>query len=119
VPSVGNRTNDPRPGFLRQEYWGGTFLVTTNPRNNRVSPTVTPPMIVAPAAIHAFLSITMGFAIGRRAAETVRRMARRDDAHVRPDHPHRRQCRAAKIIKSAVLIYENIAPDTDVDPPVV
>jgi hypothetical protein len=29
----------------------------------KFSPTVSPPMIVAPAAIHTFLSITMGFAI--------------------------------------------------------
>jgi len=39
-------------------------LVTTKPAaTTEFSPTVTPPMIVAPAAIHAFLSITMGFAI--------------------------------------------------------
>jgi hypothetical protein len=43
-------------------------------------------------------------------------MARRDDAHVRPDHHIVGNVETAKIIKSAVLIYENIAPDTDVDP---
>src|SRR5260370_19032729 len=43
-------------------------------------------------------------------------MARRDDAHVRPDHHIVGNVEPAKIIKSAVLIYENIAPDTDVDP---
>ena len=37
--------------------------MTTEPATTEVSPTVTPPMIVAPAAIHTFLTIAMGFAI--------------------------------------------------------
>src|ERR1700694_3315106 len=43
-------------------------------------------------------------------------MASRDDAHVRPDHHIVGNVEPAKIIKSAVLIYENIAPATDVAP---
>jgi hypothetical protein len=51
-------------GFPPTRVLGGTFLVTTEPAaTTEFSPTVTPPMIVAPAAIHTFLSITMGFAI--------------------------------------------------------
>jgi hypothetical protein len=46
-------------------------------------------------------------------------MARRDDAHVRPDHHIVGNIEAAKVIESAILIDENIAPDTDIDPPVV
>jgi 3-polyprenyl-4-hydroxybenzoate decarboxylase len=39
-------------------------LVTTEPAaTTEFSPTVTPPMIVAPAAIQTFLSIAMGFAV--------------------------------------------------------
>jgi hypothetical protein len=44
--------------------FGGTSLVTTEPAaTTEFSPTVTPPIVVAPAAIQTFLSITMGFAI--------------------------------------------------------
>src|ERR1700678_788337 len=51
-------------GFPPTSVLGGTFLVTTEPAaTTEFSPTVTLPMIVAPAAIHTFLSITMGFAI--------------------------------------------------------
>src|SRR6478672_647540 len=50
--------------FPATSVLGGTFLVTTEPAaTTEFSPTVTPPRIVAPAAIHTFLSITMGFAI--------------------------------------------------------
>src|SRR5580692_10472195 len=53
-----------RAGFPPTRVLAGTFLVTTEPAaTTEFSPTVTPPMIVAPAAIHAFLSITIGFAI--------------------------------------------------------
>jgi hypothetical protein len=39
-------------------------LVTTEPAaTTEFSPTVTPPMMIAPAAIHTFFSITMGFPI--------------------------------------------------------
>src|ERR1700730_9745634 len=51
-------------GFPPTRVLGGTFLVTTEPAaTTEFSPTVPPPMIVAPAAIHTFLSITMGLAI--------------------------------------------------------
>jgi hypothetical protein len=84
-------------GFPPTRVLGGTFLVTTEPAaTTEFSPTVTPPMIVAPAAIHG--------------------MDRRDDAHVRPDHHIVGNVEAAQIIKSAVQIYENIAPDADVGP---
>ena len=49
-------------GFPPTRVFGGTSLVTTAPAaTTEFSPTVTPPMIVAPAAIQTFLSITMGF----------------------------------------------------------
>ena len=40
-------------------------------------------------------------------------MARRDDAHIRPDHHIVANVESAKVIESAVLIYEDIAPDAD------
>ena len=40
-------------------------------------------------------------------------MARRDDAQVRPDHHIVRDVEAAKVVESAVLIYEDIVPDAD------
>ncbi len=40
-------------------------------------------------------------------------MAGRDDAHVRPDHHIVRNVEAAKVIESAVLIYEDIVPDAN------
>jgi hypothetical protein len=50
-------------GFPPTRVFGGTSLVTTEPAaTTEFSPTVTPPMMVAPAAIQTFLSITMGFA---------------------------------------------------------
>lgn len=51
-------------GFPPTRVFGGTSLVTTDPAaTTEFSPTVTPPIMVAPAAIQTFLSITMGFAI--------------------------------------------------------
>jgi hypothetical protein len=53
-----------RAGFPPTRVFGGTSLVTTEPAaTTEFSPTVTPPMIVAAAAIQTFLSITTGFAI--------------------------------------------------------
>jgi hypothetical protein len=43
-------------------------------------------------------------------------MARCDNAHVRPDHHIVRDVEPAKVIESAVLIYEDIMPDTDFAP---
>jgi hypothetical protein len=40
-------------------------------------------------------------------------MARRDDAHVRPDHHIVRDVEPAKVIESAVLVYEDIMPDAE------
>lgn len=42
-------------------------------------------------------------------------MARRDDAHVGPDHHIVGNVEPAQIIKSAILICENVAPNTDID----
>jgi hypothetical protein len=53
-----------RAGFPPTSVLGGTSLVTTEPAaTTEFSPTVTPPMMVAPAAIHTFFSITIGFPI--------------------------------------------------------
>ncbi|HEY9228105.1 MAG TPA: hypothetical protein VIP11_15720 [Gemmatimonadaceae bacterium] len=53
-----------RAGFPPTRVFGGTFLVTTEPAaTTEFSPIVTPPMMVAPAAIQTFLSIAIGFAI--------------------------------------------------------
>jgi hypothetical protein len=43
-------------------------------------------------------------------------MARRDDAHARPDHHIVRDVEAAKVIESAVQIYEDIMPDANFVP---
>jgi hypothetical protein len=43
-------------------------------------------------------------------------MAGRDDAHIWPDHHIVSNVESAKVIESAILIYEDIAPDTDIDP---
>jgi len=51
-------------GFPPTRVFGGTSLVTTEPAaTTEFSPTVTPPMMVTPAAIHTLFSITMGFPI--------------------------------------------------------
>src|SRR6185312_13449223 len=42
-------------------------------------------------------------------------MARRDDAHVRSDHHIVGNVESAKVIEGAVLIYEDVAPDTDIE----
>ena len=64
------------------------------------------------------------YATDDRAIRTVcvrgfKRMARRDDAHVRPDHHIVCDVEAAKVIESAVLIYEDIMPDAVSSPPAV
>jgi hypothetical protein len=46
-------------------------------------------------------------------------MARRDDTHVRPDHHIVGNVEPAKVVERAILIYEDIAPESDIDPPVV
>lgn len=43
-------------------------------------------------------------------------MARREDAHVRPDHNVVSDVQSAKVIKCAVLVYENISTDADFGP---
>src|SRR3981081_151648 len=51
-------------GFPPTRVFGGTSLVTTEPAaTTELSPTVTPPMMVAPAAIHPLFHIPMGFPI--------------------------------------------------------
>jgi hypothetical protein len=51
-------------GLPPTRVFGGTSLVTTEPAAmTELSPKVTPPMMVAPAAIQTFLPITIGFAI--------------------------------------------------------
>jgi hypothetical protein len=65
---------------------------------------------------HAFL---YHYGISDCGAASLRRfkgMARRDDAHVRPDHHIVCDVEAAKVIESAVLIYEDIMPDADFGP---
>ena len=42
-------------------------------------------------------------------------MTRRDDTHVRPDHHIISDIESAKIIESAILIYEDIAPDSNIE----
>ncbi len=43
-------------------------------------------------------------------------MAARDDAHIRPDHHVVGNVESAKVIESAVLIYEDITPDANFVP---
>jgi len=53
-----------RAGFPPTRVFGGTSLVTTEPAAiTEFSPIVTPPMMVAPAAIHTLFSITTGVPI--------------------------------------------------------
>ena len=53
---------------------------------------------------------------GGAAARGFKGMARRDEAHVRPDHHIVCDVEAAKVIKRAVLIDEDIVPDADFVP---
>ena len=107
-----------RAGFPPTRVFGGTSLVTTEPAaTTEFSPTVTPPIIVAPAAIQTFLSITMRFPIvavrrcaGSSGWPAVMMLTFGPDHHIVPD------VEAAKIIESAVLIYEDIMPDPDFIP---
>ena len=107
-----------RAGFPPTKVFGGTSLVTTEPAaTTAFSPTLTPPMTVAPAAIQTFRSITIGFPIvTARRCEGSSGMTRRDQAHVRPDHHIVRDVEAAEVIERAVLIDEDIAPDADFVP---
>lgn len=51
-----------RAGFPPTRVFGGTSLVTTEPAaTTEFVPIVTPPMMIAPAAIRTPFSITMGF----------------------------------------------------------
>ena len=59
---------DPRIGIAAltgaTKVFGGTSLVTTAPAaTTELAPTVTPPISVAPAAIHTFRPITIGAAV--------------------------------------------------------
>jgi hypothetical protein len=106
-----------RAGFPPASVFGGTSLVTTEPAaTTEFSPTVTPPAIIAPAAIQTFLSITMGFPIVAARLRRFEGMTRRDDAHVRPNHHIVRDVQPAKVIESTVLIYEDIMSDADFVP---
>jgi hypothetical protein len=79
-------------------------LATTEPAaTTEFSPIVTPPMMVALAAIHKLFSITIGFP--KSGCASLRRfngMARRDDAHVRPNHHIVRDVEAAKVIETTI-----------------
>src|SRR6201999_1142468 len=62
---------------------------------------------------HAILNHN-GLSYGSRASlRRLKGVARRDDAHVRPNHHIVRDIEAAKVVESAVLIYEDITPDAD------
>jgi hypothetical protein len=99
-----------RAGFPPTRVFGGTFLVTTEPAaTTEFSPIVTPPMIVAPVSLNRDGLSDRGVPAPRR----LEGMARRDDADVRPNHHIVRDFEPAKVIESAVLIYEDIMPDAD------
>ena len=69
-------------------------------------------MMMAPAATP--LSITMGFPnSGGASLRGLEGMAGRDDADVRPDHHIVRDIEVAQVIKSTVLVDEDVTPDTD------
>jgi hypothetical protein len=65
---------------------------------------------------HAFLDHYGISDCGAASLRGFKGMARRDDAHVRPDHHIVCDVEAAKVIESAVLIYEDITPDADFGP---
>ena len=89
--------------------------MTTEPAaTTEFSPTVTPPMMVAPAAIHTFLSITMGFPmVAARRCEGSMGWPAVMMTHVRPDHHIVSDVEAAKVIESAVLIDKDILPNAN------
>ncbi len=92
--------------------------MTTEPAaTTEFSPIVTPPTIVALAATQTFLINDDGLSdCGGVAPRRFKGMAGRDDAYVWPDHHIVRDVEAAKVIKSAVLIYEDITSDADFVP---
>ena len=117
VPSVGNRTNDPRRVSSDKSIGGNVLGDYGTRRNNRVF-AHRHSADDRCAGCDPYVSFNHDGLCDCEGAPPRRfdGMARRDDAHVRPDHHIVGNVEPAKIIKSAVLIYENIAPDTDVDP---
>jgi hypothetical protein len=65
---------------------------------------------------HAFLNHDGLSDCGDASLRRFKGVARRDDAHVRPDHHIVGDVEAAQVIESAVLIYEDILPDADFVP---
>jgi hypothetical protein len=66
---------------------------------------------------HAFLNHDGLSDCGGGSLRGFKWMGRRDDAHVRPDHHIVCDVEAAKVMESAVLIYEDIImPDADFVP---
>ena len=89
-----------RAGFPPTSVFGGTSLVTTEPAaTTEFSPTVTPPMMIAPAAIqYVPLDHDRPFRCGGPSLRGFKRMARGDDADVRPDQHVVREVEPAKVI---------------------
>src|ERR1700676_3879719 len=117
VPSVGNRTNAPRRVSSDKSIGGNVLGDYGTCRNNRVF-AHRHSADDRCAGCDPYVSFNHDGLCDREGAPPRRfdGMAGRDDAHVRPDHHILGNVEPAKIIKSAVLIYENIAPDTDVAP---
>jgi hypothetical protein len=65
---------------------------------------------------HVFLNHDGLSDCGGASLRGFKRMARREDAHVRPDHHIVCNVEPSKVIESAVLIYEDIMPNADFVP---
>jgi hypothetical protein len=111
VPSVANRTNHSRRLSSDKSVRGNVLGDYRTRRDDRVlaycyatddGRTGCDPYV---SLNHDGLSDCGGASLRR-----FKGMARRDDAHVRPDHHIVRDVEAAKVIESAVLIYEDIMP---------
>jgi pimeloyl-ACP methyl ester carboxylesterase len=118
VPSVvANRTNDPRRISSDKSIRGNVVGDYRPCRVDRILPyCYATDDGRAGCAPHAFLNHDGLSDCGSAALRRFKRMASRDDAHVRPDHHIVCDVEAAKVIESAVLIYEDIMPHPDFVP---
>jgi hypothetical protein len=117
VPSVANRTNDPRRTSSGKSIRGNVPGDYRTCRDDRIlAYCYATDDGRAGCDPHVFLNHNGLADCGGASLRRFKGMARRDDAHVRPDHHIVRDVEAAKVIESAVLIYEDMMPDADFVP---
>jgi hypothetical protein len=114
VPSVANRANDPRRISSDKSIRGNVLGDYRTCRDDRIlAYCYASDDSRAGCDPDAFLNHDGLSDCGGASLRGFKGMARRDDAHVRPDHHIVFDVEAAKVIESAVLIYEDIMPDAD------